>query len=231
MRINTTPYLFLINALLTWSQCARAQASFVNLDFEQAVIVLDQSNEYPPFAAVASNALPGWSFNGNRVGANDINYNFTTGGSAAVSIHDINTQFGQVPILQGHYSVFLQGEFAFRPDALSVSLWQSGQIPSTARSLIFWGGPGAATFQITFNGQNVPFSIIGSGSNYNIYGGDISTFSGQTGELRFTALPRRESVIDNIQFFTQSIPEPSSFALFGLGTLLLGFFGRRNSSQ
>jgi hypothetical protein len=225
MRAVSSGAVVIVLALLcTTGQACFAQGSFTNLDFEAARITLDTSSPYYPYAAIATRALPGWSFDGFRPGGSDIGYDSGTAGSAAVSIHDTNTYLGLVPILQGRYSAFLQGEYTFNPNAVSVSLWQTGQIPLNAQSMTFWGGDFAATFQITFNGQYIPFGIIGSGANYNIYGGDISAFAGQTGELRFTALPRTESGIDNIQFSNQPIPEPSGLVLFGLGTLFLSIY-------
>ena len=85
---------------------------------------------------------------------------------------------------------------------------------------------------VTFGGQYVPISLLSSTPNYNIYGGDISAFmGGQTGELRFQAVVSSGfgiTLLDNISFSNQPIPEPSSLALFGLGAFVLGFFRCRN---
>jgi hypothetical protein len=79
--------------------------------------------------------------------------------------------------------------------------------------------------QITFNGNPLNFIMTGSTANYNIYTAGISAYAGQTGLLQFS-VPANSSggFLDNIQFSTQAVPEPSEFALFALGGI---FFGTR----
>ena len=204
--------------LLAPKQNAFAQ-SFVNLNFESAHIVPD--NEFP-YLVLASSALPGWTA-GPLYGTqnNEIPYNTVSLGGPMVSIHDANDPGGLIPI-QGDYSVYIQsGEFG--PG--TAGIWQTGQIPATAKSLTFWTP--YASFSVTFNGQAITYAAIGSGLGYKVFGGDISTFAGQTGTLQFTG----GGMLDNIQFSNQPIPEPSSLALFSIGAWLLGFFQRRNSSR
>ena len=71
---------------------------------------------------------------------------------------------------------------------------------------------------MTFSGQVIPLTQVGSGPNYSILGGDISAFAGQNGELRFTA---GSGVLDNIQFSPIAIPEPSTVSLVALAGLAL----------
>jgi hypothetical protein len=60
---------------------------------------------------------------------------------------------------------------------------------------------------------------------YNIYGGDISAYANQVGELLF----QEGGLLDAVQFSSLPIPEPSTFGLSALGALLLGWrvLGRR----
>jgi hypothetical protein len=211
--------------LLIGMQYGLSQSSFTNLDFESAKIVLDQSSPYYPYAVNAAKALLGWTVLGGAPGGGDIIYNTVSLGAAAVSIHDTNGF--EEPILQGRFSVLLQGQFSGMSNTAAIA--QTGLIPATAQSLTFFGVLGS--FQTTFKGQVIPLTAIGSGANYTIYGGDVSLFAGQVGELRFTALSPGEALIDNIQFSSASIPEPSGFALFTAGALLLGFSRRPNSSR
>jgi hypothetical protein len=219
--IFTKVFLTII-LLLATKQYAFAQGSFVNLDFEQATIVAGSGG----LGVVASNAIPGWTAYTYGTPQTVIAYDTISLGGALVSIHDTN---GFEPILQGRYSLLLQGQFASTSTNDTAAIAQTGHIPTTVQSLTFFGVLGS--FQTTFNGQVIPLIAIGSGANYTIYGGDISSFAGQTGELRFTALNNGRGLIDNIQFSSQPIPEPSSWALFGVGALLLGFFRRRISSR
>jgi hypothetical protein len=87
---------------------------------------------------------------------------------------------------------------------------------------------------VSLGGQNVPFFALSTVAPYTIlYGGDISAFAGQSEQLMFSALQGENNGwnIDDIQFSSSSVPEPSVFALTALGALLLGFFRWRNSSR
>jgi hypothetical protein len=220
MKNNSRKTITIVALLFFGGQCIYAQNSFTNLDFESAQIVLDSASPFYPYAANVAKALPGWSFDGFRPGASDVSYDSGTAGSAAVSIHDTNTFLGLVPILQGRYSVLLQGQFS-STTPVAVSLWQTGQIPVGTQSLTFWGQ--LQGLQLSFGGQSIPYSMIGNGPNYTIFGANISSFAGQTGELRFTEFPNTESVIDNIQFSTQPIPEPCCFEILAFSLSLVAF--------
>lgn len=118
---------------------------------------------------------------------------------------------------------------AFNVDA---SLAQTGLVPTTAQSLQVkaFGG----ILEITFAGQAIPLIPLGTGSNYILYGGDISQFAGQTGELQFIAPalpgpnPYNGVRLDSIVFSPNPVPEPSVFGLLAVGALLLRIRRRRN---
>jgi hypothetical protein len=74
-------------------------------------------------------------------------------------------------------------------------------------------------FTVTFAGQQIPVIMLGSTSTATILGGDIASFAGQTGELRFQG----GGELDNIQFSNSPVPEPGVFGLTALGALLLGW--------
>jgi hypothetical protein len=113
----------------------------------------------------------------------------------------------------------------------SAAIGQTGQIPLSSQSLVFWGNIGG--MQVSFNGQSLNFFTIGSTANYNIYAANISSYAGQTGQLLFTD-PNYgntyggSAMIDNIQFSPLAVPEPNEFFLGALGSLLLGFRRWRN---
>ena len=73
-------------------------------------------------------------------------------------------------------------------------------------------------YGLSFAGQQIPLSVLASTPNYNVFGGDISAFVNQTGELRISG----GGSLDNILFSNQPIPEPSVLGLFGFGVLFLG---------
>ena len=114
---------------------------------------------------------------------------------------------------------FFQGNVAGFHSSAQIA--QTSLIPVTTQSLVFWGN--LSGVNVTFNGQLIPYSAIGSGINYTIYGANISALAGQTGTLAFTALENNGGMLDNIQFSSQAIPEPSVFGLSALGSLLLGW--------
>ncbi|HVU07400.1 MAG TPA: hypothetical protein VHG89_02525 [Verrucomicrobiae bacterium] len=186
--------------------------SFVNLDFEQANV----SGYSPGDSVPASDAIPGWTAYTNGAVLENITYD--TGFGVAIE--------GTNGITVQGYSIHLAGSKA-QPAAIG----QVGAIPITAQSLIFDGiffYTGADT--VSFNGQALTVQVIGQTSSYNVYGADISAFAGQTGQLLFTdtilpsALGDR---IDNIQFSSSPIPEPSASWLVLIGSGIF-FYVRHN---
>ena len=88
------------------------------------------------------------------------------------------------------------------------------------------------TFTVSLGGQAVNVVPLQVFSRYTLYGADISTFAGQVAALSFTEPPAPAGQLggdpnifelDNIQFSSSPIPEPSELALAAIGTLLLGF--------
>jgi hypothetical protein len=211
--------IFPVVALLVGNQLGFAQG-FVNLDFEDPVLPLT-----PVFGQVpAVDAIPGWTVYNNgiaQVGAN-ILYNTRNLDAPTIALLDTNSlSYGP---LQGGYSVLLIPSSIYVNPRQFPAIGQTGQIPPDALSIEFYSSfnPG---FQVTFNGLLIPLVQLGSTPNFDIMGGDVSAFSGQTGLLQFTA---GYGLLDNIQFSSSSVPEPSEFALTALGALLLGFRRWRN---
>lgn len=191
---------------------------FVNLNFESAVIVQDPSSPYYPYAYYASNAIPGWTPD-SFLGPNDVKYNEPTAGAASVSIVDNN---GYPRTLGGEYSVLLYGGAGI----VGASISQTGTVPSNSLSILFraqYYGPPGGILLVSLGGQNIPFFSLSSGTNYTLYGGDISAFAGQSEQLTFTASPENNNYwsLDNIQFSSSPVPEPGSLRLFSVFVLLL----------
>jgi len=132
-------------------------------------------------------------------------------GGAAVEI--LGPAWPSSQLLQGSYTVALYASVAGPPTLPAIA--QTGQIPTGSQSIRFYG---AGDFSLTFAGQSVALTSVGSAPNYTIFGGDISTFAGQTGQLLFEG----NGLLDNISFSPTTIPEPSALALSALsGALLL----------
>ena len=209
---------------------------FVNLDFETTKITLTNFGRY-----VAT--VPGWSWTplGNFVNGdtNTVAYNDIALDAPAVTLQGTNSPYA--PAIHGRYSILLQGGDQFvLSNTNGSAIWQTGQIPVTAESLMYWGGRGSfngqsqGALQVSFNGQSLTPVAISTTANYTVWGIDISAYAGQTGELRFTKpwLPTNDSdgvLLDNIQFSSSPIPEPSALALCGVSLLL--FLGIRQLTR
>ena len=222
-----------VTALLTSGIINCFSQGFVNLDFESAVVVTAGGSQ---FIADASSAFPGWTAYISGVPQTSIVYNTIPLGTAAVTLQEANgSRSFPVAAIQGNYFAMLWGQFNPLQNGNqigSAAIGQTGQISFSAKSLTFWGTIGG--LQATFNGQPIDFLVTGSTANYNIYSADISAYAGQTGELLLTDPYYGNTfggpaTIDNIQFSSSSVPEPSTFALTALGGLLFGFRRRRKS--
>ena len=197
--------------------------NFVNLDFEDSIITSSQPF-YGGFNIGMAN-VPGWTQNNgwgdaNYPGGASLIYNNQTLDSPNVSIWD--TTYPR-PAIEGNYSIFLYGGSAayaqaYPELATGASIFQTGQIPPNAKSISYWGDG----LQATFNGQLLSFIDIGDAANHIIWSADISAYAGQTGELVFTAPWQSGGILDNIQFSTQPVPEPSVFAILALSGLVFG---------
>lgn len=203
---------------------------FINLDFESSNV----DSSWPSGSGFLTGYanVPGWTAYDaweavNYSGGTRIAYNNETLDAAGASLEGVDYWR---PAIHGNYSVFLQGGTIWSPyiqRTNGVSVGQTGQIPSTAQSITYWGAGGG--LRVTFNGQVILFNVISSAPNYVVYGADISAYAGQTGELLFHApWPHYGTLLDNIQFSSSPIPEPSALSLFSICMLLTWCWSRRS---
>lgn len=204
-----------IVALVAWAPFAGNAQGFVNLGFEAGNLA---HYGLGPALVPTTDALPGWTVEIQGFQMSWVLYNDVSLGSAAVSLHGPGSVY--LPF-EGSYFVLLQADY---PGFTTIpSLAQVGMVPANAKSIRFYSN--TSGFEVTFAGQTIPMSLLGSGDRFNVYGGDIDAFAGRIGELRL----RGQGFLDNIQFSSQPIPEPGSLALFGAGVLLFArrFLARR----
>jgi hypothetical protein len=206
----------ILTAALTLSLCLHGSAQgFVNLGFENIII---STNHFPGGDTYDATA-PGWTGYISGVAQTKFAFNDVSLGGAVISIHDTNS-FAASPI-QGKYLILLQSASSTFPlGPQTTGIGQTAQISVSAMSMSFWGYFGGS---LTFNNQALNYFQTGSTTNYNIYTADVSPFSGQNGELLFTTPFQSVSRLDNIQFSTTPVPEPSTLALTALGIILFGY--------
>ncbi|HUD49143.1 MAG TPA: hypothetical protein VMR33_20105 [Candidatus Baltobacteraceae bacterium] len=196
---------------------AQAQGTFQNLDFELGNPGSGSFNLSVPVA----DALPDWSVNYGSVQQTDIGYNVVSLGATDVSLIGPGGPGGG-PI-DGNYSVLLQGG----PSSASIS--QTGVIPAGTQTLLF-EAESSGPLDVFIGGQDVPFSAVGSGPNFTLYGANISAWQGQPEQLTFSVLAGSAAFnsweLDDISFSTQAIPEASPLVLTGTAGLLFALYRR-----
>jgi hypothetical protein len=212
-------HIFAVAALILLGKVtAQSQGTFQNLDFENGAFV--QAGAYPS-VIVWSSAMPGWTGYIYTNQATQLLHNITTFGDASMSIY--GPDYPSPGLFHGHNFVELMTGLdpAGSGDTVSPVLAQTGTLPASAKTIEFWATePYAIGFDVSFRGQGIALYLLDTTSNgCYVWGGDISAYAGQTGQLSFLGT----GYLDNIQFSNLRIPEPSVFGLSALGALLLGW--------
>jgi hypothetical protein len=141
--------------------------TFTDLDFENPTLVSDPSTGlgFADFVC-ASSAIPGWTAytDGNPYPA--IIYNGLSFSGGFVMLFGPGSG---MPQLQGDYYLILAGDFPGDYMETTTGVGQTGQIPSSALSLTFWGNFYGLPDQVSFAGHPLSVNVIGTTPNYNIY--------------------------------------------------------------
>jgi hypothetical protein len=199
----------------------QAQGTFQNLDFESANLAPVPSGQFGGLVPI-SDALPSWTAYLGTGQTSQILQNNLAGGSPSISILGPNwgNSFG-IAIIEGNYSAVLQ---AGSLGPVLAVIAQTGLVPANSQSLQLRGPPSSTTgqFVVTLGGLPITMTPLFDTATYTLFGGDISSFAGQTSELRIAALPTSLYFsVDSIQFSTSPIPEPSSVWLLLVGSGVL----------
>lgn len=176
---------------------------FTNLDFE-AVGVSTFTNS-PTCAMFLSYALPGWT---GYVDTNPVTF-VCSGGGPIFHFAYIEVLDSTSPAIEGNISVVLHAGVD-DPDTeipRSVSLAQTGHIPSDAQTLKFLTtSPSNDDFLIQVNTNTISMSPWITNGGVITYVGDISAYAGQVAEFRISAPantnsypPARYLLIDDIK--------------------------------
>jgi len=143
--------------------------------------------------------------------------------------------YGSNSPIQGNYSVQLTA-YADAPAGLyrSSSISQTGVIPLDAQSIQFLlsspsqAGDVPPNPIVTLDGTPISLSVISQSDGVTLMGGNISAFAGDSETLAFLceattggAFPSNENYfnLDDIQFSTSPVPEPTTLALSVVGGL------------
>jgi hypothetical protein len=191
---------------------------FLNLDFESAYDL--PGNPGNGVLVPVTNALPDWTaYSGVLPDAN-----------VSSEVYYVSNTLGRVQGAELESgSLALSGDFSvglYSDSAIS----QTGLVPGDAESLEFEAqgpGPGgslqATGFSVTLGGQTLSYSALSDGPDYTVYGANIPAgMDDQTEALTFSCqgLGSGNALLDDIEFSTMSVPEPSEYALIGLGAIL-----------
>lgn len=191
---------------------------FVDLDFEQSTIL--SSTPFPGENLNFGIAnVPGWTVSSsfglvsNYSSGAVIGYNNPTLDAPGITL--ITRDFARLgrPVINGQFSLLLEGGDAPPGYGMAPSIEQTGQIPSSAKTIEF-DGYYYDPLHITFNGNVLSFKTLQTYANYSVFGADISAYAGQTGELLITdPIDTGFMAMDDISFSTSEIPEPSVLTL------------------
>ena len=190
-----------VSVTMVLAAASRGQGAFQNLDFE-AAHNLPVSGA--PFAT--TNALPSWyAFSGINP-LSTIPYNMFS------AVPQVGLYGSNSTVVSGFFSVFLSN---------GGNISQLGLVPTGARSLIFKvHSTYLPLLDVSLGGQSLAEVALSSGTDFNVYGADISAFAGHTANLVFFAPLGSSHFLDDIQFSPTAVPEPSSFALCLTGGII-----------
>lgn len=230
-----------IAALLTASYSSFG-ADFVNLDFESGTLV--ETENCCAIEYVGSAAVPGWTLGSGeslQTTIFDASMFFDLGRRPGVYLATpYSVSVNSANVLSGDYSVYLPNynSDGIRPET-TITLSQVGTVPTEAMSLTFFGligisdVPPVGTFTVSFAGNALSLVELSNEGAYKVYGADISTYSGQTGELKFeltTGYWGSYATLDQIAFSTVAVPEPSTMGIIGCAVVALGGIAARRRS-
>ncbi len=257
--INKKCDVVLFSMLLTGGPCLAG--AFVNLGFDQTAIPPDFPIQIPgpPFSFLLGDWVrPGWqSRPQTSVG---YNYSQNFAGWASIVDRDFrDTHFGKnapAPVV-GTFSLAVWplsgpiGPGEYEPYKLT----QTGDIPLDAQSLRFlYHGNDLRVFLADSERTLQPLPDVISGDPqiplYHYFAVDVSPYAGQTVELRFEfrsqgyddfrLIPPRlpgepdaqSHVLDDLSFSPlPAVPEPSTWALLGLGVAALAWGSRKRRDE
>jgi hypothetical protein len=221
--------------LFAYSFSVGAQGTFQNLNFEEANVSGYQPDGMIPTTA----AFPGWEVFSTGAGGttplSSVWYDGFSLGGALVSIIDDHPPLSP---LDGNYSALLFGGGP-EQNLSSVSIGQTGTVPTGTQSIQFDGNVSGASFTVTLGNTTIDMVPLQSFAHYDLWGGNIpASMAGQSETLTITepppigTSPPSMLELDDISFSPQAvIPEPNPLALAGIGGVLFALYRRVTVSR
>ena len=192
---------------------------FLNLRFDLPDLSGPLTTTYPegPLEGNAAQILQGWSiqYGGELKAIYFAPLGHQWGDTITLFENSIENQ--QSPL--GRYSLVIEGTRYIPgttppiPIPTETRISQRGTIPADAVGLWIFA---AGTFQMSVNGERIDDPRLGTYADPVI---DVSRWAGQTVEFEFRLEPGNSGRLDVLGF--TSVPEPSTWALLGLGAAAL----------
>ena len=218
--LHTVKRITIILAVVALFIISAHGQGFQNLNFESAQNLPGNPPVPDGVDVAATNALPDWTAYNDGSALADVNYvsNYFYGASTAVELE------GGTLALSGDFSVGLYS---------NASISQTATVPDSAESLQFEATTPQDGLYVTLGGQSLSYSILSQGPSYSVYGANIPAgLDGQTSEtLTFGMQGIGETLLDNIEFSTMSVPEPAEWALVGIGAIVVGARSRHKQAR
>ncbi len=198
-------------------------ADFVNLKFDDGPLdpnALVDHGVGRPYSGSAGNVIPGWEiiYLGQKVETVGFSTSEHGGSLAPVTLWEYQPGL-PIGVIGGRSGLSLR--IGDPPNNLQIDLVlrQRGEIPANAVTLeIFHTGHGV----VRIDGSVV--SRFDSDVSFRPTV-DVAPYAGKEVTLEFAFYHGQELVFDIVGF--TSVPEPSTWALLGLGAVALGIWGRR----
>ena len=205
-----------------------AQGTFQNLSFEQGQFVPKSSSTSGTFEWAP--AFPGWTGESLSTGLIDEVYGRGQILPLDRAIIGLGANHSSLVPRFGLYSASLMAGPQFPYE--TVSLWQIGQIPVTARSIRICMSGFPSTGEVSIGGRPLNMALVESAQLFSVYVADVSNHSGTTAELRFSVtVPAGGQFswisLAAIEFSPVPVPEPAAFQLGMTAILALLIFNSR----